>query len=150
MEFPELLYVPQPSEVAKAVLQPRRLQWFQVNNTAALSLSTQTRAVPVDEVWKIHRYLVRCTPGAGQASTARRADVIQSPTGILIGTADEDRTVGAAATVVVRAENVDIWLMPGEVFQVFSTFDAAALANRMDSYAWGWSIPRASVQYETG
>lgn len=150
MDFPDLLYVPQAYEVAKDTLQPRRLTFFQVNVTAATALSAQTRTVPKDEVWVITRYLIRCTPGAAQTCTFRRADLIQQPTGILIATIDEDRTVSAAGTIIVRESNLPLWMMPDESFQVYAGFSAAGVANRIDTYAIGWTLPRASVQHATG
>lgn len=144
MRFPEFLYSPRDTDIAKAIILPQRVAQRTSNAIAAAVLTDEFGPVPGPYVCVITNLCGSANAGAAQTVASIRADILADAQ-----TLDLMRVAQIFTTLVNDALNWEgeILLMPGESIQIAASFSAGAAANTLDSSFHGYLVPRANVQF---
>lgn len=139
--FPELLYVPAPSDVLKAITVPARYVWDTDISAAQAVISSIGVTVPKDRVLRVTALSIVGIGGGAQTWD-----------GIELFAQNELATfahyiLNEPIVITSFNQDVDVLLMPEERLQIRASFSAGAVANRLIASVWGFMYPRANVQH---
>jgi len=145
----ESLYNPSQKDLASGIIQARWRHSATVA-TAATTVVVTCPNVEPDRVLFLQTISYNAVPGAGQSCLTLHTNIDDAPGGLgvtILGPLHGESVRGNVAERIRRAFNFGpgVMIFPGERLQGRGEFSAAGVANTLEYFAYGFTIPRGTL-----